>query len=154
MQCSRERGPCLVQLRPQNEWGRGMAAGPRRGYNAEVRYGRKLLYIRAEGPVPSRSCRFEPRLRQCRIERVLRRGGVNPFFVSPPAPPTRSPGEDRWEVMNGWKPLVGPMVAEFLGTFVLLTLGDGVVAMVTLFGKDMPGGLGMGGYLGITVGWG
>ena len=43
-------------------------------------------------------------------------------------------------------PLVGELVAEFLGTFVLLTLGDGVVAMEVLLHK--------GGYVNITLGWG
>ncbi len=48
----------------------------------------------------------------------------------------------------------GEMLAEFLGTLVLIVLGDGVVAMVVLFGKDIPGGVFMGGYTNITLGWG
>jgi glycerol uptake facilitator protein len=43
-------------------------------------------------------------------------------------------------------PLVGELIAEFLGTFVLLVLGDGVVAMEVLLHK--------GGYVNITLGWG
>jgi glycerol uptake facilitator protein len=42
--------------------------------------------------------------------------------------------------------LVGELVAEFLGTLVLIALGNGVVAMVVLLNK--------GGYENITFGWG
>lgn len=57
--------------------------------------------------------------------------------------------------MNAGKPtLLGPLVAEFLGTLVLIALGDGVVAMVVLFGTDVPGEVIKGGYTNITVGWG
>jgi glycerol uptake facilitator protein len=42
--------------------------------------------------------------------------------------------------------LPGECVAEFLGTLVLIVLGDGVVAMVVLLKK--------GDYINITVGWG
>jgi glycerol uptake facilitator protein len=42
--------------------------------------------------------------------------------------------------------LVGELVAEFIGTFVLLVLGDGVVAMDVLLQK--------GGYVNVTLGWG
>jgi glycerol uptake facilitator protein len=48
----------------------------------------------------------------------------------------------------------GELIAEFLGTLVLIALGDGVVAMVVLFDKDVPGGVFMGGYTNITLGWG
>jgi glycerol uptake facilitator protein len=50
--------------------------------------------------------------------------------------------------------LVGELVAECLGTFVLITLGDGVVAMVVLFGSGVPGEVVKGGYTNITLGWG
>ena len=50
--------------------------------------------------------------------------------------------------------LWGELLAEFLGTMVLITLGDGVVAMVVLFGKGVPGEIVMGGYTNITLGWG
>src|SRR5919108_6188402 len=50
--------------------------------------------------------------------------------------------------------LVGQVLAEFLGTFVLITLGDGVVAMVVLFGSGIPGEVVKGGYTSITLGWG
>src|SRR5262249_25744341 len=43
---------------------------------------------------------------------------------------------------------------EFLGTLVLIALGDGVVAMVVLFGTDAPGEVVKGGYTNITLGWG
>jgi glycerol uptake facilitator protein len=48
--------------------------------------------------------------------------------------------------MNGRKVLLGQVLAEFLGTLVLIALGDGVVAMVVLLDK--------GNYLSITLGWG
>jgi glycerol uptake facilitator protein len=50
--------------------------------------------------------------------------------------------------------LSGELLAEFLGTFVLIALGDGVVAMVTLFGTGVPGEVVKGGYTNITLGWG
>src|SRR4051794_8932508 len=56
--------------------------------------------------------------------------------------------------MNTKKVLLGQMLAEFLGTLVLLALGDGVVAMVVLFGTDTPGEVIKGGYTNITLGWG
>jgi glycerol uptake facilitator protein len=42
--------------------------------------------------------------------------------------------------------LAGELIAEFLGTMVLILFGTGVVAMVVLFDK--------GGYTNITLGWG
>jgi glycerol uptake facilitator protein len=51
----------------------------------------------------------------------------------------------------GKNALLGEMLAEFAGTLVLLALGDGVVAMVILFG---PGEVVKGGYTNITLGWG
>src|SRR5262249_3489986 len=42
--------------------------------------------------------------------------------------------------------LTGELLAEFLGTLVLIALGNGVVAMVVLLNK--------GGYASITLGWG
>jgi glycerol uptake facilitator protein len=52
------------------------------------------------------------------------------------------------------KPLIGELLAEFLGTLVLIAFGDGVVAMVTLFGADVDGEVVKGGYTNITLGWG
>jgi glycerol uptake facilitator len=46
------------------------------------------------------------------------------------------------------------LVAEFLGTFVLILFGAGVVAMVVLFPSSTPGALVHGGYTNITLGWG
>jgi glycerol uptake facilitator protein len=54
--------------------------------------------------------------------------------------------------MTTTKPsLLGELLAEFLGTLVLIALGDGVVAMVVLFG---PGEVVKGGYTNVTLGWG
>ncbi|HEV3202805.1 MAG TPA: MIP/aquaporin family protein [Gemmataceae bacterium] len=55
---------------------------------------------------------------------------------------------------GGNKSLFGEMLAEFLGTLVLIALGDGVVAMVVLFGKGVEGEVIKGGYTNITLGWG
>jgi len=46
------------------------------------------------------------------------------------------------------------LTAEFLGTFVLILLGAGVVAMVVLFPTTTPGEVIHGGYTNITLGWG
>ena len=46
------------------------------------------------------------------------------------------------------------MIAEFLGTFVLILFGTGVVAMVVLFPTHNPGETIHGGYTNITLGWG
>ena len=49
---------------------------------------------------------------------------------------------------------VAELIAEFLGTFVLMLFGIGVVAMVVLFPSRTPGELIHGGYTNITLGWG
>lgn len=46
------------------------------------------------------------------------------------------------------------LLAEFLGTMVLILFGDGVVAMVVLFGHGVPGEVVNGGYTNITLAWG
>ena len=56
--------------------------------------------------------------------------------------------------MNTRPTLVAELIAEFLGTFVLILLGTGVVAMVVLFPSRTPGELVHGGYTNITLGWG
>jgi glycerol uptake facilitator protein len=56
--------------------------------------------------------------------------------------------------MNSKFPLVAELIAEFLGTFVLILLGTGVVAMVVLFPSQTPGEIIHGGYTNITLGWG
>src|SRR5580704_7512297 len=50
--------------------------------------------------------------------------------------------------------LVAELLAEFLGTMVLILFGDGVVAMVQLFGHHLPGEIVNGGYTNITLAWG
>src|ERR1051326_2322023 len=50
--------------------------------------------------------------------------------------------------------LTAELVAEFLGTLVLILFGNGVVAMVVLFGHDVPGEVVKGGYTNITLAWG
>jgi glycerol uptake facilitator protein len=46
------------------------------------------------------------------------------------------------------------LMAEFLGTLVLNLFGDGVVAMVDLFGHGVTGEIVNGGYTNITIAWG
>src|ERR1700734_2812483 len=50
--------------------------------------------------------------------------------------------------------LAAELFAEFLGTFVLMLFGTGVVAMVVLFPSNVPGTTVHGGYTNITLGWG
>jgi glycerol uptake facilitator protein len=50
--------------------------------------------------------------------------------------------------------LKAELVAEFLGTMVLILFGTGVVAMVTLFGSGAAGEVVKGGYTNVTLGWG
>src|SRR5579862_145410 len=50
--------------------------------------------------------------------------------------------------------LTSELIAEFLGTFVLILLGNGVVAMVVLFPSKNPGEIIHGGFTNITLGWG
>jgi glycerol uptake facilitator protein len=45
------------------------------------------------------------------------------------------------------------MIAEFLGTALILLFGSGVCAMVVLFGKGVPGEVVFGGYTNIIFGW-
>jgi glycerol uptake facilitator protein len=46
------------------------------------------------------------------------------------------------------------LAAEFFGTLILIVFGNGVVAMVVLFGHGTPGEIVNGGYTNITLGWG
>jgi glycerol uptake facilitator protein len=50
--------------------------------------------------------------------------------------------------------LTAELIAEFLGTFVLILFGTGVVAMVILFPTNNPGETIHGGFTNITLGWG
>ncbi|HLV87612.1 MAG TPA: MIP/aquaporin family protein [Candidatus Sulfotelmatobacter sp.] len=50
--------------------------------------------------------------------------------------------------------LTAELIAEFLGTFVLMLFGTGVVAMVVLFPTKNPGETIHGGFTNITLGWG
>jgi len=52
------------------------------------------------------------------------------------------------------KSMLPELVAEFFGTLVLVLFGDGVVAMVVLFGTNTPGEVVHGGFTNITFGWG
>lgn len=56
--------------------------------------------------------------------------------------------------MNKPPSLAAELIAEFLGTFVLMLFGIGVVAMVVLFPSDNPASVIHGGYTNITLGWG
>src|SRR5271167_2132506 len=56
--------------------------------------------------------------------------------------------------MNAKPSLLAELLAEFLGTFVLILFGIGVVAMVVLFPTKNPGETIHGGFTNITLGWG
>jgi glycerol uptake facilitator protein len=56
--------------------------------------------------------------------------------------------------MNSKPTLTAELIAEFLGTFVLILFGTGVVAMVVLFPTKNPGEIIHGGFTNITLGWG
>ncbi len=46
------------------------------------------------------------------------------------------------------------LAAEFFGTLILIIFGNGIVAMVVLFGHGTPGEIVNGGWTNITLGWG
>jgi len=50
--------------------------------------------------------------------------------------------------------LAAELISEFIGTLVLILFGNGVVAMIKLFGTGVPGEVVMGGYTNITIAWG
>jgi glycerol uptake facilitator protein len=50
--------------------------------------------------------------------------------------------------------LLGELIAEAFGTFVIVVFGTGVVAMTVLFGRNQPGEIVNGGYTNITIAWG
>jgi glycerol uptake facilitator protein len=56
--------------------------------------------------------------------------------------------------LNPKPTLTAELLAEFLGTFVLILFGIGVVAMVVLFPTKNPGEIIHGGFTNITLGWG
>src|SRR5579872_4232250 len=56
--------------------------------------------------------------------------------------------------MNPKPTLTAELIAEFLGTFVLMMFGIGVVAMVVLFPTKNPGETIHGGFTNISLGWG
>ena len=56
--------------------------------------------------------------------------------------------------MNSKPTLTAELIAEFLGTFVLILFGTGVVAMVVLFPTHNAGETIHGGFTNITLGWG
>jgi glycerol uptake facilitator protein len=58
------------------------------------------------------------------------------------------------DTMNSKRGLVAELLAEFLGTFVLILFGTGVVAMVVLFPTRNAGETIHGGFTNITIGWG
>lgn len=56
--------------------------------------------------------------------------------------------------MNPKPTLTAELIAEFLGTLVLILFGIGVVAMVDLFPSSNPGETIHGGFTNVTLGWG
>ncbi len=78
----------------------------------------------------------------------LRNGGLLDYFtVSKSLAPWR-------DTLNSKPSLFAELVAEFLGTFVLILFGTGVVAMVVLFPSRNHGETIHGGFTNITLGWG
>jgi glycerol uptake facilitator len=68
---------------------------------------------------------------------------------------SRAPGRRMLEsVLMPTKTLRAELMAEFLSTLILILFGDGVVAMVVLFGKGIPGEVVHGGFTNITFAWG
>jgi glycerol uptake facilitator protein len=51
-------------------------------------------------------------------------------------------------------PISAELLAEFVGTFVLVAFGVGADAMVTLFGHGLQGEIVNGGYTNVTLAWG
>src|SRR4051812_3700595 len=58
------------------------------------------------------------------------------------------------DAMTSKSSLLPELVAEFLGTLILILFGTGVVAMVVLFPTHNPGETIHGGFTNITLGWG
>src|SRR5579885_3619852 len=56
--------------------------------------------------------------------------------------------------MSAKPTLTAELIAEFLGTFVLILFGTGVVAMVVLFPTKNAGETIHGGFTNITIAWG
>jgi glycerol uptake facilitator protein len=50
--------------------------------------------------------------------------------------------------------MLAELASEFFGTFILIVFGNGVVAMVVLFGHGAPGEIVNGGYTNICLAWG
>jgi glycerol uptake facilitator protein len=81
----------------------------------------------------------EPRRGRLRLDRLLRDRGIAVHLRG---------------AMNRKPTLTAELLAEFLGTFVLILFGTGVVAMVLLFPSKNPGETIHGGFTNITLGWG
>jgi glycerol uptake facilitator protein len=47
----------------------------------------------------------------------------------------------------------GELIAEYLGTMIILLFGCGVCAMTNLFGTNVPGEVVLGGFTNVTFGW-
>src|SRR5437870_2525532 len=58
------------------------------------------------------------------------------------------------DLMDTKPSLAAELTPQFIGTLVLILFGNGVVAMVVLFGTGAPGEIVNGGYTNITLGWG
>lgn len=56
--------------------------------------------------------------------------------------------------MDNKPSLAAELSAEFIGTLVLVLFGNGVVAMIVLFGTGAPGEIVNGGFTNITIAWG
>src|SRR5579863_7297687 len=100
---------------------------------------------------PKVSCRRDSKLPLVPIPCPLRLRHEDPRLA------TLLRGQHRLAPETGMNPkptLMAELIAEFLGTFVLILLGIGVVAMVVLFPSRNPGETIHGGFTNITLAWG
>ena len=88
----------------------------------------------------------------CKVEDGKQRGHAQSWVLVDYLPVESAP--ETAMPTNPKPTLMAELIAEFLGTFVLILLGDGVVAMVALFPARSAGETVHGGYTNITLGWG
>src|SRR5207244_9613273 len=109
--------------------------------------GRQISHLRGRRVQYQRSSEGQPFARNSRAE--LGDGLTAPQLQEIPIAPKRDKMPPSMK-----QTLIAELLAEFLGTLVLILFGNGVVAMVMLFGHGLPGEIVNGGYTNITFAWG